>query len=192
MKWIVSTLVALLATSAVAFTQEPAAGDARARPGRGLRDEVYEMLDAYLVMKVQERLDLTNEQLIKFMPLIRKQQFERRGMEHKRFRLLMDMRELLASGSAREERIVALLRDVKTVEAELPVIARRNMDAIDAVLTPVQQAKYRLLEVEIDRRLRELRHSAHERRGLGRVPADGEPPSGEAGSRPPRHTPPTP
>jgi Spy/CpxP family protein refolding chaperone len=192
MKCVLPTALALLVTSAVAFAEDSAARAVRDKPGRGLRDEVFEMVDAYLLMKVQERLDLTDEQLVRFMPLIRKHQLERREMEHRRFRLLMEMRDMFASGSAKEERIAALLRDLKTVEAELPVSARRNMDAIDVVLTPVQQAKYRLLEVEIDRRLRELRHSAHERRGLGRMPADGEPPQGEAGPRPPRHAPPAP
>jgi hypothetical protein len=45
---------------------------------------------------------------------------------------------------------------VKAVEAEQPEIVRKDMEAIDAVLTPVQQAKFRLLEGEVERKIRAL------------------------------------
>ena len=47
-----------------------------------------------------------------------------------------------------------LLREVKAAEAEEAATMRRDLDAIDAVLTPVQQAKYRVLEVEVERKIR--------------------------------------
>ena len=43
-----------------------------------------------------------------------------------------------------------------SAKVEGPATVRRDMEAIDAVLDPVQQAKYRLLEVEVERKLRGL------------------------------------
>jgi hypothetical protein len=148
---------------------EPAA--AQPRRGDRLRDEIYEVVDAYVLMKVQERLGLSDEQLTRLMPLIRKQHQDRRKMRHRRYKALGEMRRLLASGSASEERVVGLLREVKTVESDEPEAAQRNQAAIDGLLTPLQQAKYRVLMVEVERRLRSLRRRAHERRGgRGRAP----------------------
>jgi len=143
---------------------EPAAEPPR-RGDRLLRDEIFEMVDAYVLMKVQERLGLSDEQLTRLMPLIRQQRQDRREMEHRRYKALGEMRRLLASGSGSEERVVELLREVKAVESGEPEAAQRNQAAIDAVLTPLQQAKYRLLMLEVEHRLRALRRRAHESRG---------------------------
>jgi Spy/CpxP family protein refolding chaperone len=145
--------------------------------GIRLRDEIYEMVDAYVVMKVQERLELSDEQLTRLMPLIRKQQKDRRELDRRRFRALGEMRRLFAEGAAREDQIAELLREIKAVDVEAPPAAQRNQEAIDAALTPMQQAKYRLLMMEVEHRLRELRHRARQggrggpqRRGLGQGP----------------------
>ncbi len=132
--------------------------------GQALRDEVGEVIDAYLLMKVQERVGLTDEQFAKLVPLIKRQQDDRRRLEGQRFRALREMRRLFAQGEATDERIVALLNDVKQVEAELPTTLRRDAEAIDALLTPVQQAKYRVLNAEVEHHLHELRWQARERR----------------------------
>ena len=48
-----------------------------------------------------------------------------------------------------------LLKEVKAVESTQHETIRRDMDAIDQVLTPVQQAKFRLLEGEVERKIRD-------------------------------------
>ena len=68
----------------------------------------------------------------------------------------MDLRRLLASGGATEAKVTELLREVKAAEAEEPGLLRKDRDAIDAVLSPVQQAKFRVLEVEVEHKIREL------------------------------------
>jgi hypothetical protein len=162
----------LLALGATALAQTAPGTAARTETGPALREELNEMLDAYLLMKVQERMGLTDEQLLKVMPLVRKYHCDRRDLEHRRFHLLMGMRQTLASGSARDEQFAKPLADLKAVEAELRNTTQRDLEAIDDALTPVQQVKYRLLEFEIDRHLRELRHRARERRGVGGAPAE--------------------
>jgi hypothetical protein len=42
---------------------------------------------------------------------------------------------------------------------------RRQLEAVDAALTPLQQAKYRVLEGEVEKRVRELANRARTRPG---------------------------
>jgi Spy/CpxP family protein refolding chaperone len=140
------------------------------------RDHVFKMLDAYFVGNLKERLDLTDEQLARLMPHVRRHQDHRRQLAQRRFRAMVEMRRVLLSGTATEAAVLELLREVKAVEAEEPATLRRDMEAIDAVLTPVQQAKYRLLEAEVERRIR--RAMSRSRGGArGRQGREGRPPS---------------
>jgi hypothetical protein len=68
----------------------------------------------------------------------------------------MELRRLLASGAATESGVVELLKELKTIENEEPQTLRKSMDAIDAALNPLQQAKYRVLEADVERRIREI------------------------------------
>lgn len=118
------------------------------------REHVFKMVDAYFIGNLKERLGLSDEQLARLVPHVRRHQTDRRELAQRRFRAMVEMRRVLLSGTATEAAVQDLLREVKAVEAEEPARLRRNMEAIDAVLTPVQQAKYRLLEAEVDRRVR--------------------------------------
>jgi hypothetical protein len=55
-------------------------------------------------------------------------------------------------------------RDIKALEAEEGQILRRNLEAPDGVLAPLQQAKFRIMEVEIEQRIREIMAAARQRR----------------------------
>ncbi|HEV7499557.1 MAG TPA: hypothetical protein VGQ33_06105 [Vicinamibacteria bacterium] len=120
------------------------------------RDEAFKMIDAYIVSNLQESLDLTDDQFVKVLPLVKRLQTDRRAVLQRRQQALMDLRRLLASGDATEVRVKELLAQVKAAEADEPGILRKDRDAIDAVLSPVQQAKFRVLEVEVEHKIREL------------------------------------
>lgn len=120
------------------------------------RDEAFKMIDAYIVSNLQESLDLTDDQFVKVLPLVKRLQTDRRAVLQRRQQALMDLRRLLASGDATEVRVKELLAQVKAAEADEPGILRKDRDAIDAVLSPVQQAKFRVMEVEVEHKIREL------------------------------------
>ena len=120
------------------------------------RDEAFKMIDAYIVSNLQESLDLTDEQFVKVLPLVKRLQTDRRVMVQRRQQALMEMRRLLASGGATEARVTELLQQVKSAETEEPALLRKDRDAIDGVLSPIQQAKLRVLEIEVERKIREL------------------------------------
>jgi hypothetical protein len=140
----------------------PQAGGGRPRP----RDEAFRMIDAYIVSNLQEALGISDDQYTRLLPLVTKLQRDRRSLAQRRIQALQELNRVMRQGGATEARVTELLRELKAVEAEEPSTIRRDMDAIDGVLTPLQQAKYRLLEVEVERRLRAL---MAEMRGRGRA-----------------------
>lgn len=147
-----SATLALVLAAAPASAQEPRRREGHAWPPR---DDVFQMVDAYFVGNLKDRLELTDDQLARLLPRVRGLQSDRRELAQRRFRAMHEMRAVLRSGTATEAGVQGLLREMKAVETEEPAALLRHREAIDAVLTPVQQAKYRLLEVEVERRVRQ-------------------------------------
>ena len=162
---VLAVCLGLAATAAPALAQ-PAAG-----PVRRQREEAFRMIDAYIVSNLQESLLLSDDQFTRLLPLVKRLQRDRREMVQRRIQALMELRRSMAQGVATEARVEELLRELKAVETQEPVTIRRDMDAIDALLSPLQQAKYRLLEVEVERKLRALMNQMRGNGGnRGRLP----------------------
>jgi len=121
-----------------------------------LRDETFRLMDAYLISNVQESLGLTDEQFARAMPLVKRLQSDRRAFARRRMQALRSLRKTLLSGSATEAGVADLLKEVKNASTEERAATVGNIDALDAVLTPLQQAKFRVFEAEVDVRLRHL------------------------------------
>jgi Spy/CpxP family protein refolding chaperone len=166
---ILATTIALSILAGVAQAQAPAA--------RRPRDEAFKMVEAYVVSNLQESLGLTDDQFTKLLPHVKRLQKDRRDLAQRRGTALAEMRRMLGSGVATESRVAELLKEVKAVEAEQPEVLRKDLEAIDAVLTPIQQAKFRLLEGEVERKIRALMNDLRPNRnpGRNRRPAADEP-----------------
>jgi Spy/CpxP family protein refolding chaperone len=168
-------LAGLLAFAGQDRPQAPPAEGEGAR--RGSREEAFKMIDAYVVSNLQESLELTDEQFVKLLPLVKRLQSDRRAVLLRRQQPLMELRRLLGSGAATEARVTELLRQVKAAEAEEPALLARDRDAVDAALTPVQQAKFRVFEAEVEHKIRELMTQIRtQRRGTGSRPPGGRRP----------------
>ncbi len=142
------------------LAQTPAPGNRprdreRLGPGRG-QQEFQEMQDAYLVMLVQKQMALKDEQFARLLPLVRQLQDDRRAFAERRRKDLVELRRLFDSGNATEVQVGDLLSDLKSIEIERPAAEHKSLQAIDAVLSPVQQAQYRVVEAEVERKLGEL------------------------------------
>ena len=171
--------LALALVASVASAGQEGPGEATERPDRRLpREEAFRMVDAYVVSNLQESLDLTDEQFVKLLPLIKRLQTDRRTLVQRRQQSLLELRRLLGAGEATEARVADLLGRVKAAEADEPAVLRKDRDAIDAALGPVQQAKFRILELEVERKIREL---------MGQIRSErrGTPGSRRPGTRPP-------
>jgi hypothetical protein len=162
-------VLGLLATASAATAQP-----SDSRPARP-RDEGARMIEAYIVSNLQESLGLSDDQFVKALPHVKKLLNDRREFAQSRNRLLRQMRRDLESGSATEAQIAASLKELKALEDEQPARIRKDAEAIDAVLTPLQQAKLRVLELEVERKIRELLSQIRRPRGQGR-PGQAPPP----------------
>jgi hypothetical protein len=133
------------------------------------RDEAFKIIDAYVMSNLQESLGLSDEQFVRLLPLVKKLQDERRGFAQRRMRAVMELRQAFRSGVATEAHVGERLRELKDVETQEPGAVKRHRDAIDGALTPVQQAKFRVMEVEVEQRIRQLmsrvRQDGPQRRG---------------------------
>ena len=151
-RWTIMGVLAWAATLGVASGQEQSAP----RRAQERQAEAFRMVDAYLIANIQESLELSDEQFAQIIPLVKELQKTRRGFAQERQRTLRSMRMLLQSGSATETQLEEAVNKLKALELEGPPRVREKQDALDAVLTPVQQAKYRVFEAEVERRIREL------------------------------------
>jgi hypothetical protein len=158
---LVVLVLAFGAGNARALAQEEPAGAAE----RPARTEAFKMVDAYVMSNLQESLGLSDEQFAKAIPLVKKLQTERREYFFERTRKVREMRRLLREGGATEGQVLELLRQVKALDGDGPAQTQKNLEALDAVLTPLQQAKFRVLELEVEQRMRELVRRARPREG---------------------------
>jgi hypothetical protein len=147
-------------------------------PRRPPREEIFRMVDAYLAEHLQESLALSDDQLNRLMPLVRKLNADRRRFAEQRIRALFQLRRILKEVGASDARIAELLQQVKSAELEEPIVVRAGHDAIDAQLTPLQQAQFRVLEAEVEHRVRQA---------MGRLRAER---SGRPGAPPDERRPP--
>jgi len=147
-------LVLLVTARAASAQEEPAENP------RTAREEAFRMVDAYVVSNLQESLGLNDEQFAKAIPLVKKLQHDRRDYLMERGRMVREMRRLLRQGGPVETQVLDLLKQVKTLDVEGPERTRRNLEALDGLLNPIQQAKYRVLEGEVEQRVRELLNRA--------------------------------
>jgi hypothetical protein len=164
---LVVLLLAAGAAAARAQVEEPAR--------RTDREEAFRMVDAYVVSHLQEGLALSDEQFAKAVPLVSKLQRERREYLLGRARLMREMRRLLRQGGSVEAQVLERLEQSKKLEAEGPDRIRRSLEALDAVLSPLQQAKYRVLEGEVEQRMRALANRARQARPGARPRGDAPP-----------------
>ncbi len=143
-----------------------AAGTAQAQEDqrRHDREEEFRIVDAYVVSHLQESLGLSDEQFAKAVPLVTKLQRERREYLMGRVRLMREMRRLLREGGNVEAKLLERLEEYKKLEAEGPERIRRNLEALVAMLTALQQSKYRVLEADVEQRMRALAARAREAR----------------------------
>ena len=138
------------------------------RSGRSeRRDEAFRMVDAYIIANIQESLELTDEQYEQVIPLVNKLQKARRKHFSERYHTERRLRRLLGSGTATEAEVIEALEHLKTLDVEGPATLRTHAEALDAALSPLQQAKYRVFEADVEHRLRRLM-----RRGRGESKKD--------------------
>jgi hypothetical protein len=179
------TIVVLLA--ALACTVPPAAaqdGQRGSAPGKqaprstddaGLstKDSIAlaNALDQYAMVQAQRTLELSEPQYAQFVPLLRElQQLKRRNFQA-RNRLLQELRRQVRGRGGPPEvddaALTATLQKVRENDERAASELRAAYEALDAVMTPRQRARFRLFEEQIEARKLELLMNARTRAARG-------------------------
>lgn len=132
--------------------------------------QLQSYIDAFAVVEAERQLQLSAEQYGAFVPRLRRIQDLRRRHAMERRRMLDELNGLLNSESPREEAITEKVRTIDEAAPRAAAELRKAYEEIDALLTPAQQARLRLMDERIERRKIEL---------LGKITAT--PPAGRGG-----------
>ena len=120
--------------------------------------QLHELFDAMLVMQAQNALSLNEQQHAQFLTRLRVLQQTRRKNQQERARIINELQKMTnpRNPQAPEAEVKTRLTDLQELEARSAAELRRAYSGIDEVLTPVQQARFRVLEENIERRKLEL------------------------------------
>jgi hypothetical protein len=121
--------------------------------------QLHQLFDAMLVMQAQNALALNEQQYAQFLSRLRVLQETRRRNQQERGRLIAELQRLTNprnADAAPEGEVKSRLTALQELEARSAAELRRAYTGIDEVLNPIQQARFRVLEEQIERRKLEL------------------------------------
>jgi hypothetical protein len=129
--------------------------------------EIQRMLDGYMLIQAQELLQLSDEQFPQFVTRMRELQQRRQQAQLLRQRGLQELRRMVngRGGSADEANIEQRLQFLAREETRAAAEIQERLKAIDDLLTPTQQARFRLFEETMEQRKLELLMRARQARG---------------------------
>lgn len=143
---------------------QPPAGRRPGREGRandalpGLRaDEVQQIVDGWEIATAEKTLQLNDQQYVPFIQQLRKLQNGRRQQFMQRRRMLMSLQQTLnQQPPADDAAIDAKVKQFDDQERKLQQELQTLHAAIDAVLTPRQRLRFRVLQEQMERRKLEV------------------------------------
>ena len=152
-------LMLVVAVSA-AMAQTPAPSRAAGPVGRGDQSgpaEVQRLLDAYTVIRAQEALRLDDSQFAQLLPKLTALQETRRRSERAHNQLVAELARLTGPNAPFDEAEVRdRLKALQDLGVRVAAELRKAYDAIDQVLDVRRQARFRVFELQMERRKLEL------------------------------------
>jgi hypothetical protein len=131
-----------------------------AAPGEGLRSpaEIQRMLDGYALVQAQQVLQLSEEQLPRFLTRMMALQEARRSAQAERQRIMQELRRAAQGreGSAEDTAIREQLKLLDDLDLRSAAQIRQAREGVDQALDPRQQARFRLFEENMEQRKLEL------------------------------------
>lgn len=137
-------------------TQEPPAGR-RMPPGSLRLDEVQQIVDGWEIATAEKMLELSDQQYVPFLQQLRRLQSGRRQQLMQRQRMLNMLRQTVNQQPALEDTTIdARVKQFDDQERRLQQEMQSLHAGIDAVLTPRQRARFRVLQEQMERRKLEV------------------------------------
>jgi hypothetical protein len=158
-------------------------GQGRGRRGRGPAAEGLTVLeleryfDSYEVIEAQRALGLNDDEFLVVGQRLRRLQSVRRRQLNEQRRLMNGLRAALGSGQAPvdQEAIAAALQALNEFGVRQEQERRRALQALDAILTMSQRARFRLFQERFERQKLDLLSRARQVRRGGGPPSEGPP-----------------
>ena len=146
----------LYGAPAMAFAQTGAPDPAAA--GNMTPGEIQKLFDAYIVVEAQRALELNDPQYPQFIARLRTLQETRRRNQQERQQLMGRLQRLTAPRAPSAENAVleGLLKNLQELESRNAAEMRKAYNELDQVLDVRQQARFRVLEEQVERRKIEL------------------------------------
>lgn len=160
MKQFVAAAILIAGTTATfaAQQEEPRGRQNRQRAAGLTPADVEDMLDALALVQAEKNLHVSETQYPTFVTRLKNLHQTRKRNRHERIQLLRELQRMTSPqrGPADEpvvrERLKALRDHDDRAAAEL----RKSYDALDEVLDVRQQARFRVFELELERRKLDL------------------------------------
>jgi hypothetical protein len=149
----------VLAKSQAQDEPPPARGRAARAAADGLSPlEVVNMLDAYAMLQAQNALQLTDAQYGPFVTRLKRLHQTRRQAQQERHRLIQQLRRQAGpqASAIDENAIRANLKALRELDERAAREERQAHDAVDELLDPRQQARFRIFEETLERRKLDL------------------------------------
>lgn len=162
-------LIALVAIIAAPMTTAgqapPPAPEGRRGPGPPppTNAELATILDAYALVEAQKALQLDDDQYGRFVSRLNRLQDTRRRNFQLRTRMVNELRKLSLDAATDDAIIRDRLTALREHDEQAAAALRRDYDALDEVLTPRQQVRFRVFENQLEARKLDLLIRARER-----------------------------
>lgn len=167
-RWFVVAPLVFL-TGSMAFAQQPPAPP---RAGRLTPAEVQRLFDAYTLMQAQDALRLSDSQYSQFVARLKALQDVRHQNQQARLKILQDLARLSADSAGDDATLKDRLKSLREQDVKMADDLRKAYAAVDEVLDPRQQARFRLFEENMERKKFDLLLRARQR---GRARLNREP-----------------
>lgn len=134
--------------------------------------DTRDMIEDLRIVRLTKELNLTDQQLAKFLPKMREGQAARQDFHQKHMGLVKDLNDLL-NGKASDKDLQAKLSDLDKLENDFQARERDNRKALVSQLSVEQQARLVVFQENFEREMRELIRGFRQ----GGAPGMGPPPS---------------
>lgn len=116
---------------------------------------VQDMVEGFYISRLQKELELSDTQFSKILKPVRESLRRRTNLSRQRFLAVRAVRKAL-SENATDEKIMEHIQAIDTAELRLRNVQSQLLQKIDPALTPVQRAHLRIIQMNLERRIRNM------------------------------------
>jgi hypothetical protein len=112
--------------------------------------EIQRMFEAVALVRAQDALKLSDDKYLPFLAKFKVLQEARRRAQQERGRLMRELNQLTKDDSGDEGQIKDRLKALQDLDVRTETEIHKAYEAVDSVLDPRQQARFRLFEQQME------------------------------------------